>query len=181
MLFCPFCREGFEHERECPEHDLLLLPIDRLPPVPERQLERVQLYLDPRLGRAPVLLGASLVLVGFAAPFVRSGPIGASALEVAIDGANNLWLAAGAAIAVLGILWRRRDRAGLRAARAAVLGLALGGVLPLFYTARRIELMAAAQLTDVEWRWGAWLLLVALAITALGSLFLGRTPSRDRG
>ena len=31
ILFCPFCRESFEGEAVCPEHDLELVPIDRLP------------------------------------------------------------------------------------------------------------------------------------------------------
>ena len=30
ILFCPFCRDGFEGVEECPEHELTLLPIDRL-------------------------------------------------------------------------------------------------------------------------------------------------------
>ena len=54
---------------------------------------------------------------------LRVGPDGveravpASALEVAIDGAANLWFTPGAAIALLWILWRRRSRYTMRAAR----------------------------------------------------------------
>jgi hypothetical protein len=181
VLFCPFCREGFENERECPDHDLLLVPLDSLPPPPGRELSRASFFLDPRLGRGPVLAGAITVLASFAAPFVRSGSLVASALEVAIDGASNLWLTAGAALGVLAILWRRRSTGGMRAVRVAVLGLAVGGVLPVLYTARRIELMAAARTTEVQWEWGVWLLLTGLVAIAVGSGFLGRKPKPRRG
>ena len=30
VLFCPFCRESFEGETHCPEHELALVPFDRL-------------------------------------------------------------------------------------------------------------------------------------------------------
>jgi hypothetical protein len=32
VLFCPFCRESFEAQRVCPEHELALVSFDRLPP-----------------------------------------------------------------------------------------------------------------------------------------------------
>lgn len=178
ILFCPFCREGFEERPECPEHGLLLVPIDALPPPAERGPAGIHFFLDPRFGRGPVLLGALIVLVGFATPFVRSGRIGASALEVAIDGAHNLWLTAGAAFVILWILWRRRNPASMRAARVAVVGLAVGAGLPLLYTARRIELVASARLAEVEWQWGVWLLLAGLSIIAVGGPFLGRARGR---
>lgn len=181
LLFCPFCREGFEHRQECPDHDLLLVPVDALPSPPGREPTRAAFYLDPRFGRGSVLFGALLVLAGFVAPFVRSGTVSASALEVAIDGAHNLWLTAGAAIVILAILWRRRDRGSMRAARIAVLGLALGGGLPLLYTSWRIERVAGARAADLEWRWGAWLLLIALFMAAVGSVFLGGKPRPGRG
>jgi len=31
VLFCPFCRESFEGQRLCPEHELALVSFDRLP------------------------------------------------------------------------------------------------------------------------------------------------------
>lgn len=173
ISFCPFCREGFEGRTECPEHELTLVPIDRLPRRADRPLEQVAFFGDPRLGRATPLLGAALVLLGFVVPFVSSSGLDASALEVAIDGAGNLWFTPGAAIVLLWILWRRRSRGTMRAARAAVLGLALGGTLPLLYTCRRIALMAEVQGATVEWRWGLWLSLAGLLLAALGSRGFG--------
>ena len=172
MLFCPFCGEAFEGLRECPEHELALLPIDRLPRA-SGKVEVVQFFVDPRLGRGPVLLGAALVLVGFAAPFARARATSASALEVALDGAHNLWLTPFAAIVLLLILWLRRSQSALRGARLAVLGLALAASLPLFYTARRIEIMAALNTAEIHWAWGVFAMLGGLALAALGSLRLG--------
>jgi hypothetical protein len=178
FLFCPFCGEGFEGRKECPEHELSLIPIDRLPWAPERMLEAVTFFFDPRLGRGTVLLGASLVLLGFLAQFVsatgdQASEIAASALEVAIDGAANLWLTPGAAVAVLWILWRRRSRISMRAARLAVFGLAAGGALPLIYTTRRIGLVADAYAADVQWSWGLWLMVAGLLMAALGARRIG--------
>ncbi|MGB8223904.1 MAG: hypothetical protein WCF10_15055, partial [Polyangiales bacterium] len=69
-MFCPFCGDGFENHAECPEHELPLIPIDRLPRTSERRFERVSFFLDPRLGRGGVLMGASLAVLGFFAPLV---------------------------------------------------------------------------------------------------------------
>jgi len=133
----------------------------------------VTFFADPRLGRGAVLLGAMLVLLGFVAPFVSAEILAASALEVAIDGADNLWLTPGAAIAVLWILWRRRSRHAMRAARLAVLGLAAGGALPLIYTTGRIGLVAETYTADVEWLWGLWLMAAGLVLAAVGSRWMG--------
>ncbi len=181
VLFCPFCHDGFEGRLECPEHELALVAIDQLPRRGERRLQNVTFFADPRLGRGGVLLGAALVLLGFVAPLVASAPqtgatVVASALEVAIDGAANLWLAPGAATVLLWILWRRRSREAMRAARAAVLGLAAGGALPLIYTTRRIGLVAESLAADVEWQSGLWLMAAGLVIAAFGSRQLGSAP-----
>lgn len=173
IWFCPYCRDGFEGYTECPEHELTLVPIDQLPRVKARRLEEVTFFADPRLGRGAVVLGAALVILGFLAPFVRSSEIEASALEVAIDGAGNLWFTPGAAMLLLWILWRRRSRSAMRAARAAVLGLAVSGGLPLLYTTRRIGLVAEAHDAGVHWLWGLWLMLAGLLVAAIASSRLG--------
>jgi len=173
ILFCPFCRDGFEGRTECPEHELTLIAIDALPPKSERTLDRVTFFADPRLGRGGVLLGAALVLLGFLAPFVHNYTLAASALEVAIDGAGNLWFTPGSAIALLWILWRRRSGSAMRAARVAVFGLAAGGGLPLIYTTRRIGLMADVQAAEVEWLWGLWVMVAGLLVVAFSSRRFG--------
>ena len=170
-LICPFCGAEFEELAECPEHGLTLVQIG----VHELggSSKRVTFFADPRLGRGFVLLGATLVLVGFVLPFVRSSEIVASALEVAVDGAANLWLTPGAAILLLWILWRRRDAESMRAARVAVFALAAAGALPLVYTCRRVALMADAQGTDLAWLLGLWVMASGLAVAAVGSRALG--------
>lgn len=173
ILFCPFCRDGFEGVGECPEHELTLLPIDRLPRLAERALGEVAFFADPRLGRGGVLLGAALVLAGFLAPFVGSRGTEASGLEVAIEGAHNLWLTPGAALGVFWVLWARRSRTAMRAARLAVLGLAVAGALPLVYTSRRIGLVAEAYAAEVEWLWGFAVMALGLGVAALASARLG--------
>jgi len=173
LSFCPFCHQGFQDRVECPEHELTLIPIDELPRHTDRSLDQVTFFLDPRLGRGAPLLGATLVVLGFVVPFVRSSALEASALEVAIDGAGNLWFTPGAAIVLLWILWQRRGRETMRAARAAVFGLALGGLLPLIYTCRRIGLVAEAQGATSHWLGGLWLMLAGLVLIALGSRGFG--------
>jgi hypothetical protein len=140
----------------------------------------VELFADPRLGRGLPLLGACFVLLGFLVPFVRSSSLVASALEVAIDGAGNLWLTPGAALVVLAVLWRRRSRQAMSSARGAIFGLSVGGALPLIYTSRRIVLVAESQGGTVDWLAGLWLMALGLAIAALGSPWFGRGRSRPR-
>lgn len=180
LLFCPYCRDGFEDAAECPEHELTLVPIDRLPRI-ARSASQVTFFADPRLGRGPILLGGLLVLVGFFLPFVRTDALQASGLGVAIDGAHNLWLVPGAALAILAVLWVRRDRVAMHSARFAVLGLGLAGVLPLAYTARRVALMAEVTQRDVDWLVGGLTMLVGLVLACVGSLRLGvrRYSGRD--
>lgn len=177
ISFCPFCREGFEGARECPEHGLTLVALDRLPRRVPRVPNEVAFFIDPRLGRGPILLGAALVAAGFLAPAVSANGVVASALEVAIDGAHNLWLTPGAALGILWVLWVRPTRKALREARAAVLGLSVAAVLPLVYTGRRIVVATQAHGTDFEWRWGLTVMVLGLVLAALGSIRLGAGPS----
>ena len=173
ILFCPFCRDGFEGLVECPEHELTLLPLDRLPKLAEQPVPEITFFVDPRFGRGGVFLGALLVIAGFFGPFVRAGELDASALEVAVDGAHNLWFTPGAALAVFWVLWARRGRRLMRDARVAVAGLALIGGLPLIYTSRRIALVAGAHAPGLEWRWGFVVMVTGLVVAGLASTRLG--------
>jgi len=76
------------------------------------------------------------------------------------------------------ILWRRRTRPAMSDARAAVFGLALGGVLPLLYTGRRIGMLAESFSKDLEWQWGLWLMIAGFVAAAFGSFRLGGTRLR---
>ena len=130
--------------------------------------------MDPRHGRGAVLMSAATLLVAFGVPFVRSRGVSASALEVAIDGATNLWMVPVAAIAVLLILARRKTLAAMRRSRLAIAGLFVGALLPLGYTVRRIDLMAAAQSADVLWRAGLWLAVASCIVGIVSTPWLGR-------
>ena len=171
ILFCPFCRDGFEGLTECPEHELTLVAIDRLPRRGSRPPDEARFFADLRMGRGGVLAGAALVIGGFFMPFVRAGGLEASAMEVAIDGAQNLWLTPIAAAIMVWVLWRRRTASAMRAARVAVLGLALAGAMPLLYTGRRIGIMAGAM--QVDWSWGLGAMGLGLLVAALASMRLG--------
>ncbi|MEM7436383.1 MAG: hypothetical protein AAF436_14580 [Myxococcota bacterium] len=117
-----------------------------------------------------------MALIGFALPFVGSGRAVASALEVAIDGAINLWLVPLAAMMVLVILSVRRGADAMRASRVAVIGLFVGAALPLVYSVRRIAIMATVEATETTWLVGLWVMVVGLCIGGLGALALGRRP-----
>jgi hypothetical protein len=181
ILFCPYCGDGFEGRTECPEHELLLVPIDRLPRRAGGAAERVVFFADPRFSRGPILFGAMLVLIGFFGPWVEVRRVVASALEVAIDGALNLWFAPGAALVVLWILWARRSRLEMRAARLALLGLAVAGAMPLAYTMWRIGRMAQAAGSEPVWRWGVAVMLLGFVSIAFGSARVGGNPPEAPG
>ncbi len=130
VLFCPFCRESFEGERECPEHELALVPFFDLPG--ERRAlgddERVAWH-SPALGRGPVAAAALAKLIAFATmPLSRvEGPtaMGGTMLRLASESTPKLWLVPAAALAILAILLRRRTPVGLRGVRVLVPLLAL--------------------------------------------------------
>jgi hypothetical protein len=67
----------------------------------------------------------------------------------------------------------------MRAARAAVFGLAVSGLLPLAYTTRRIEIMAEASGANVEWLWGPWLMVAGLILCATSSVGFGGRLEAD--
>ena len=120
-------------------------------------------------------MGAMAVLVAFCLPFVESNHVVASALEVAIDGAHNLWMVPAAAIAILWILARRRTIASMAASRGAIVALSVGALLPILYTTRRIHTMAGLESAELTWRAGLWTIVAACAVCAIGAPWLGRS------
>src|SRR5688572_14086790 len=108
ILFCPFCRDSFEGERTCPEHDIALVPLERLPPAehgvadedddgegapaaPAGDDAPLALF-EPGYGRGLVALGALLNALSLSLVFVRgkAGSDGLAAYELAIT-APSLW------------------------------------------------------------------------------------------
>jgi hypothetical protein len=181
VLFCPFCRESFEGQSQCPEHELTLVPLTRLgAAVPESELPdahdddldppklprdlRPLALLDPREGRGWVALGALCQLAALPLPLLRvdaTEPVATYELARAIP---SLWTLTLVAFTVFYTLARRRTPRALRGLRVVV--PALGGV----------------ALTCVLWAFGR---LGFQAIPGAGSyvivagaLLLGRFGSR---
>ncbi|MFW6050174.1 MAG: hypothetical protein ACODAU_03300 [Myxococcota bacterium] len=178
-LFCPFCRECYEDEEVCPEHELRLVPFDRLPrerrsappegePVPLHEL---------RFGRGVLLLGAILLLLGMAAPLVTTGASGlsvtATGYELAADEARNLWIVPAVAAALLSILVRRRTPAAMRGSRLAVPLLSLLVLGSVGYTLWRIHRVAQLRDMSVAVEWGVIVLLLGFVAAVTGGLRLG--------
>jgi len=189
LLFCPFCRECYEGEQTCPEHELPLVPFDRLPEARRRAIpaEHDALALfEPRFGRAVVFLGAMAMLLGFFGTFASSeraaGVASSTGLQLASTVALNLWFLPMVAGGLVSILARRRTPASLRSARLALALLGAMGAMAVAYSFFRIHVSAAHlaqqthQTVTVSLGWGAWLALAGVVIAFVGGLRVGRPP-----
>jgi hypothetical protein len=137
VLFCPFCREAFEGEPVCPDHDLALVDFRVLAPSkPPRADDADVPWWSPALGRGLLAAGAIGTLAAFMVlPFASSEGatrMGGSMLKLALFGSPKLWPIAAASVAQLALLGRRRSALSLRRARAAALIIA---VVPSLATA----------------------------------------------
>jgi hypothetical protein len=186
-LFCPFCRECFEGETRCPEHELPLVPIDALPPDPReaRELpdddEELPLH-EWRYGRGIAFGGAVLLAAGFFLPFVSARRGAASVTDAAYEAAVEapaLWTIPLVMLAVLFVLFRRRTPRQLRGARLAIPVLALLVPASMAWTLFKVFKLSSAQQMVVSVEPGAYVLGVASALVLLGGLRLGVTPEGD--
>ncbi len=134
LLACPFCRELHgEHERTiCPECDIPLVPMERLPPSAEGIAEEIERgeYVPPehrslspwfwQRGRGALLLLSALGLGLFFAPWVsleRPSDVALSGFDLAAGNAGWLWGGAVGWFILVPLLLSRRTVAGLRGAR----------------------------------------------------------------
>lgn len=188
VLFCPFCKESFEGEQQCPEHELELVPIFELP-VERRQLDdnaRIP-WFSPALGRGPVAAAALATLLAFGAlPLSRvEGPVsmGGTMLRLALESTPRLWLVPAAALAVLMILLRRRSPLGMRGVRLLVPLLACVPPAVVYWSWRGVVAAVAllaqrsGQALEPQLGTGAWLVFVAALPGVVFGLRLG-TPAR---
>ena len=183
VLFCPFCRESFEGETQCPEHELALVPFLQLPESKVRVDDHSRLSVfDPRFGRAWVALSAVLTLLAFVLPFAElQGDVEAhnSLFDLARGRNVRLWLVPTASFASLLILVRRRTAPLLRSARLAALVVALVPPVLAWTTFSGIEaaaeVMAERSVATVEAHpsIGAYLIVVAALPALWGGLRLG--------
>ena len=194
ILFCPFCRECFEGETVCPDHELALVPLEKLPPRPEdaraapKDDEKLAPF-DLRYGRAVVAGGALLAIVSFFLPFLtRAGDghlITFSAAQLATTVAPNLWTIPFAAVVLLAILARRRTLGQMRGARLVVFLMGLFPAVSAGYTVLRSLRMAqelirerGAQL-EVTVDYGLFVTVAASLVIAAGAFRLGVPPKKE--
>jgi hypothetical protein len=175
VLFCPFCRECYEGVDRCPEHDLPLVPFDRLPPEgDDAPPDDAPLGLhDLRFGRGWLLLGAMLLLVGMALPFVSTADTTATAYGLAMDRAINLWILVAVAGALLSTLMRRRTPAQLRGSRVAVGVLGMLAAVSIGYTLGRVHRVAERLDLPSRTEWGAYVLAAGAVATVVAAFRLG--------
>jgi hypothetical protein len=180
LRFCPFCRECFEGEERCPDHDLPLVPFDALPPSAEREHEddAPVSILEPRRGRAELVVAALCLLGGFLLPWVEVSAAGQTqsftALAAAAERVPNLWAVPIAGAFFASLVARRRTPIQMRGARLAALVVALAPVVSVLYSLRRI--FQAASLEEgvsVAVLPGAYVILGASLVGIVGSVRFG--------
>lgn len=191
VLFCPFCRESFEGLSVCPDHDLALVPFQKLPPDPTLRRDDAPAddapldTLDLRFGRGFVALGAVLNGVSLGAEFVRfPGERALSTLALA-SSVPALWTPAMVSVTLLFVLRRAKTLRGLRALRILVPALACLSPITLIWEIMRIRSGAAlwvAQIRSSQATPGLalYLVLAASVLIAYGGVRLGVTKSSQR-
>lgn len=188
-LFCPFCGECFEGERQCPEHDIPLVPfqeLDRLRGRPNPAEDEEVAFYDLRFGRGVVFGAAALMLLAFFLPVLASHYGNEVRVATGFDAAStvamNLWVLPLVAITMVSIVTRRRTPASMRGVRLAIPALALLGGFSLGYTIWRVSEGAEkisrmyGQEVEVELRFGIWVAAVGVVLALLGGLRLGAMP-----
>lgn len=178
---CPFCRESFEGETRCPDHDLELVPHESLegdegapPPAPAR-------------GRVGLMLAAIVACVAFFLPFFEDEeglrpPV--SALGVALAGGESLWVAFLAPVVILGALFSIHDAKVLGRVRVALFFATVIGLASVLVALRRGVELAAGGGSTLTPGAGAYVLVAALTAMGILSLGLGRAlrfSTRDLG
>lgn len=187
LLFCPFCRECYEGETHCPEHELALVELADLPrQAHERAVawdERVAPW-EIRFGRIELVLGVIAVLVGFfALPLVVGSfddrPVAWSALSMASSRAPNLWTVPFVAVLFIVFLYRRRTPLEMRGARLAGVVLALMPAISLGYSLWNVQRGVARMHGAIALDWGAgvWVIGAASVLLLIGSLRFGSMPT----
>lgn len=165
----------------CPEHELALVPFDRLP----RQKRGVPGADEPvapyelRYGRGWVLAAAVLLIVGMALPMVTTvidtQPVTASGYQLAADRALNLWIIPAAALALISTLMRRRTPRQMRGSRLAIPALGIFVACSLGYTLWRVHRAAAAIGVHVTVRSGVVVMGLGAVLAVVAGLRFGVT------
>jgi hypothetical protein len=186
LLFCPFCRECFEGEKQCPEHELALVPFHELPrQAHERGLpgwDEPVVPWDVRFGRGFLGLGVAIALVGFFCPVVigtyDDRPHVWSGFEMANGPARNLWTVPVVAALFVVFLYRRRTPRQMRGSRLAGIVLALMPAISLAYSLYHVHQGALAThgAVGVSFAFGAYVIAACTPFLLIGSLRFGAMP-----
>jgi len=182
VLFCPFCRESFEGEELCPEHELALVPWGALSKPATRDDEPLPRW-SPARGRGELAVGALGTLLAFIFLPLASTEgalrMGGSMLKLALSGSPKLWLIATGALAQGAILLRRETPLELRKARVAAWIVACVPLLAGGWAFRTAQL-ASAQLAlregaaiEVHLDAGSYALIACALLSCLGAARLG--------
>jgi hypothetical protein len=199
VLFCPFCREAYEGLRDCPEHDLPLVPFDRLTgtgtesdddgtPGDDEPLDA----FDLRFGRGLVGFGCLLFVVGFLCPLavIEVGDRGTMLVtgpSVAVTHAPSLWTLPLCGMGGLWLLgWRRTPRQ-MRSVRVVVPLLVVAVALATWVALRRADRwamllgdLAGGMLTArASVAWGVGVLALGAVLVLAGAARLGVVPRRE--
>ncbi|MEM6962709.1 MAG: hypothetical protein AAF355_06445 [Myxococcota bacterium] len=179
VRFCPFCRESFEVETHCPEHELELVAFESLqvptepPPAPDDWLP----LHESRFGRALLFVGVVLLWAGFFAPFVvatrGSQLVQESAFSLS-EVAPNLWSIPMVGMVFLAILARLRTLRALARARFATLLLSILPLISGIYSYRNVIQATHRTGLQVLPSWGSFLLFWGVCFCAWAAIRLGQ-------
>ncbi len=183
LLFCPFCRECYEGEEECPEHGLALVEFAQLPRQAHERAVRWDEPVTPwdlRFGRLELVLGVIASLVGFFALPLAVGtideqPIAQTAMQMASSRAPNLWTVPFVAGLFVVFLYRRRTPIQMRGARLAGVVLALMPAVSLGYSLWNVGRGVARAHGGIALEWGSavWVIAAASVLLLIGSVRFG--------
>lgn len=184
MLFCPFCKEGFDDVTRCPHHDVELVSLRVLGQLSAARVPDDQRlpWWSPKLGRGLVLTAALGTLLAFFCPFgqlLGEVTVSNTLFTLARGRALRLWVVPTAALALLLMLYRRRSPAAMRGARVSAAFVSLLPSAVVLFTSsgarEAADLMATGAGGEVKFRLGlgSWLVFCCGVLALLGSLRLG--------
>lgn len=186
LLFCPFCRECYEGETSCPEHELPLVDFSELPrQAHERRLAGWEEDLDPwdpRFGRGFLAAGAALTGLGFFLPFASGvfddDPMAWTGLDLATGPARILWTVPFVVAVYVYLLVRRRTPLQMLGARLVAVLLAFMPPLSVGYSMwamnNGLELLHGGGV--LYWGAGPWAIFAGSALLLVGGVRFGVVP-----
>jgi len=186
LLFCPFCRECYEGEAQCPVHELPLVDFAELPKqAHERKVLAYDEDVEPwdiRFGRGWLALGALALLVGFFMPFaaatIDDQQVAWSGLDLANGPARGMWTIPFVAALYVWLLIRRRSVVKMMGARLAAFVLAFAPATSAIYSMvsmwRGIERLHGGGV--LEWGYGIPVMAMGTVLLMIGAIRFGKIP-----